>query len=134
MDWKPITFNDILFTYKMKINNTQMKYERQLITEEVYDSIITEALYWFEQLKDFLPLEQICTIRKPTDKEDEELNSPFEVIEYREDIIPVYQDDYGQQFYAIIFGREYGGGSYNIAPHRDFLFLYDSIKLKNDKE
>ena len=51
----------------------------------------------------------------------------YSIIKYRDQIIPVYNDDYGQQMYAVFRGRELSGGSYNFNYIDAFLPTVDEM-------
>jgi len=91
---------------------------------------------WFQQMKecceDFNPKS-----RKPSKEEKDkftyisESGCKYEVVailEYRNEIIPIYCDDYGQQNFIVFKGEEYCGGAYNICSERDFCAFVDCIK------
>lgn len=50
---------------------------------------------------------------------------PFYVIKYRNIMIPVYDDDYGQQDFAIVLGETVSGGSYNFCAAEEFCDCLD---------
>ena len=126
-----MSFKDILFIYNMKMNNARIKLDRELITYDEFNLIRDEALYWLTHLKDMMNMDDWCLVRRPTPEEVERYKDPIEIMEYRDDIIPIYNDDYGQSMYAFIFGKEYGGGTYNFQPYFDFSNIYDSERANN---
>lgn len=121
-----MTFKDILVIYENKIDNAKARLDRGLIEQEEYDIIIRESLYWLTQLKFFMKDEEWFSIRKPTADDINKWGDPVEIMEYRNDVIPIFNDDYGQCLYAKICGKEYGGGTYNFFPYIDFANIYDS--------
>lgn len=121
-----MTFRDILFIYNNKIDNARRRLARGLIDEHDYDIMIEDSLYWLAHLKDFMEFEEWCKVRKPTEEEIKKYGELLvEIMEYRDDIIPIYNDDYGQSLHAVICGKDYGGGTYNFFPYVDFAFIYD---------
>ena len=46
---------------------------------------------------------------------------PYKVIKYRNVLIPIYDDDYGQQDFTVIFGKEISGGCYNLYSYLEFI-------------
>lgn len=50
---------------------------------------------------------------------------PYKVIKYRNVMIPVYDDDYGQQDFTVLFGKEISGGCYNHYSYLEFINYVD---------
>ena len=73
--------------------------------------------------------------RKPTEQEIKEFTykdnieyEPVAVLEYDDEIIPIYNDDYGQQEFIRYRDKEFSGGAYNMFPEEDFIcFINFSI-------
>lgn len=61
---------------------------------------------------------------------------PYKVITYRGFDIPVYNDDYGQQDFAIFMGKCISGGAYNLFSDQEFMSYVDHYleKLFIDNE
>lgn len=55
----------------------------------------------------------------------EKIEEPFKILDYRGISVPLYFDDYGQQIYAVINGKEYGFGSYNDNYLNDVYYIVD---------
>lgn len=80
-----------------------------------------------EKCGDFCP-----TMRKPYEYEieeyDDQLGYPLiAMIDYRNDVIPVYDDDSGQQYFCIVERKESHGGAYNTDPTHIFCRFYDQV-------
>ena len=55
---------------------------------------------------------------------------PYKLFVYRDQYVPVYSDDYGQQDYTVIDGKTYGGGAYNFFADEVFCSEIDYILEK----
>ena len=54
---------------------------------------------------------------------------------YKGVVVPIFNDDYGQQWYCIIDGQEYGFGAFNSHIREDLKYLINSfITEKNIRE
>lgn len=59
---------------------------------------------------------------------------PWAILEYKGDIYPVYNDDYGQQDFIVLDDTSFGGGAYNFGADYDFIDRIDSwLKEKEYK-
>ena len=56
---------------------------------------------------------------------------PYRAIKYRDHIIPIYDDDYGQQDFAKVCGQTISGGSYNFLSEWEFMDALD-YQLQQD--
>lgn len=52
-------------------------------------------------------------------------DEPYAILEYRDNIFPIYSDEYGQQDYIVIDDRIVGGGAYNFYAEYDFIKAID---------
>lgn len=131
-------FKDLLDLYldnldKIKIYETNNKYSKEYL--EGYYSGIKET---YKNSKRYF--EDVIVIRRPNEKEEKEyqlkegdiIYDLFELIEYRDNLIPVYLDDYGQQLFCKIKDIEIPGGSFSTNPEIYFTDCYDEI-VDNEK-
>ena len=106
--------------------------------------------YWESKVKTFISLKMYCDDYNPatravtvTDKalyHDDKIHDELcEILCYKGKEIPVYNDDYGQQIYAVYEGKILPGGAYNFAAELDFCDMiddidYDFYRLKAEKK
>jgi hypothetical protein len=57
-----------------------------------------------------------------------EMGDVIKILHYRNRVIPIYDDDYGQQEVAIIDGQEIGAGTYNFFSTEEFMDAVDLIE------
>ena len=89
----------------------------------------------FQTMKHYIEDEDIFKCRNPTKHEIKkykiEGNFPVVgILEYRDELIPVYNDDYGQQEFIIYKNKEISGGSYNYFPEYTWMYEIDSYLEK----
>ena len=86
---------------------------------------------WFEDMKMYYCDDFNPQLREPTEEEKQEFlyqdQPPIRILDYRGVRAPVYDDDYGQQYFMVFDGQEYGGGAFNGFPEYDFCYLIDDI-------
>ena len=112
-------FQSLLELYEDLIERYTFKQER-CGTDE---SKTLEGIHTFFKCAKYLcgDYAEVTNSRAPTQEEQEKYqykNKDYTdnvelIIDYRDDTIPLYVDDYGQCFYTIIGGKEYGLGTYN---------------------
>lgn len=90
---------------------------------------------WFQTMKDYSNFKPFT--REPKKKEKEELRytnmngdifEPCAILEYRNEIVPIYNDDYGQQEFILYKDNIISGGTYNLMADYDFCHEIDRIK------
>lgn len=146
-----IEFRDLLLEYHFILMSSKRRAEH--VNED--ESVLLNRLYvnreWFHYMRRHLfndedIFEIITDKRRLGNKRfllDEkhrcpgcEDGKPFKIIKYRGIDIPVYDDDYGQQDFAVIDGKIVSGGSYNFFADDEFIGYVDIMLedkyLKNE--
>jgi len=67
-------------------------------------------------------------------KEYEIVEAPYGVLEYRDQIIPVYSDDAGQQDYCIFKNHTIASGAYELFPVSVFVYEIDYLMDVEDED
>lgn len=141
----------------MKFEDLLKEYEQQLVyvdrmtnpdtlsfyhkTKEYWDGYLNGCFHWFEKMKlecdDFKPGINQDFSKEEEDKykyniknnDEEDTEYPlYGLLEYREEKIPVYIDENGQQLFIVYQEQEISGGSFNIHCEEDFCYAIDQIK------
>lgn len=145
MDSRKLTFEELLSIYENKL-----AYVRRMIdpcalsfshtTMEYWEGYNEALIQWFEEMK-FWCVDKTYLVRQPTpaEKERHAGSDPLcQIMEYRGETIPIYDDDSGQQFYAKYGDIELSGGSYNPCPEYDWCcqidYIKDSLKSKGEEK
>ena len=150
-------FRDILLEYHFRLNVIKTRIERgeESLLETSQERYIN--LKWYQFIRDmaFDKEEYLQLIKDkrtlnrkefllPEDKRCPgcEDGRPYMIIKYREVLIPGYDDDYGQQDFAVIFGEDVSGGAYNFFSFIEFInhvdymlekkFLVDDYDMKSE--
>lgn len=140
-----MTFTDILIEYCFNLTRIKSDIDRSTTSQADSRSALRTNLDWFRYLRNQLLdytdyIEEIGDKRTLNRKEfllpeskrcpgcDD--GKPYKVIKYRNVLIPVYDDDYGQQDFAIVFDKEISGGSYNLYSYIEFINYVD-YELQN---
>ena len=131
-------FNDLLQEYENKLNYVKRMTTSDALsfyhkTKDYWDGYLKSSFDWFQQMKmlceDFNPKVRTATEKESTKYRNADGCSSLNgILEYRGEIIPVYNDDYGQQKFAVYLGREISGGSYNFCCEYDFCYEIDYLK------
>ena len=138
-------FRHLLLEYYFILSSSQSKFEHKLMDEDTLDERLYVNLEWFHYLRSQLFKEEevfkVIKDRRILNKKMFLLpekqrcpgcddGRPFKIIRYRNIDIPVYDDDYGQQDFAVINGEEISGGSYNFFAHEEFMNYVDRMLEK----
>lgn len=130
-----LTFEELLDTYNSMNDHAKRLYKNNIINEEQYNSYKTINFRWLQNIKLYC-LEDLFKVRDPKEDEYERYrinNDDYPlicIIEYRDDTIPVYSDDYGQSMFVRVGDKELSGGTYNDSPWSDFIYFYDEVKME----
>lgn len=98
---------------------------------EYWNAFIDGAFYLFQNIKREIDFEP--QVDDPTEEERQKYflaqykEYPTGILRYRNQEVPIYVDDYGQQEYMVFQGKEYAGGSYNFACRQDFCCMIDDV-------
>lgn len=132
-----LQFNDLL-----ELMEYDKEYVQRMLTPDAlsfYHKTMTYwEGYWESKVKTFINLKMYCDDYNPTTRvvtatdkvlyHDDKIHDELcEILCYRGKEIPVYNDDYGQQMYAIYEGKILSGGAYNFAAEFDFCDMIDEI-------
>lgn len=140
-----LTFENDLLEYCFNLTRIKFDIDRNEKSQRDNQSALRINLDWFRyirnQLLDYTDyIEEISDKRTLNRKEfllpeskrcpgcDD--GKPYKVIKYRKVLIPIYDDDYGQQDFAVVFGKEISGGSYNHYAYMQFIDCVD-YELQN---
>lgn len=142
-------FSNLLASYLLNLENLKVRLSRKLITEDYFKGARDYNFKWFQDMKDLLKsIEDNIYGKKINDlskgdkekyeylskNEDSGISYRYEpayLLKYRNKIIPVYVDDYGQQEFAVYNGVVISGGSYNFFPEEVFAYEVDR-QLENE--
>ena len=134
-------FKEILEKYEDDIKHADKMLDPKCLSffkkSEDYWQGYKKACYsWFQSMKEYTDF--VPQLREPTEKEKEEfthwwyetntLQKPDRILEYRDEIVPIYYDDYGQQEIVIFKGEIISGGAFNTMAEYDFCAFIDRIK------
>lgn len=135
-------FRDLLLEYLFVLGGIQDKLKRGIINNETANTLRYYNLDWLHwtrgrTLEDKEIFTESRDKRKLNNKKfllPEEKRcpgcddgKPYRIITYRGIEIPVYDDDYGQQDFAIVLGQEISGGSYNFFSVEEFIDASDRL-------
>lgn len=138
-------FNDILVEYLIQLAKIKRLKERENLSEETVFQMLLINRCWYHSMRDYaceesdyieeltnpgainrvaflLPVKQRCP--------GSESGRPYKVLRYRQHLIPVYDDDYGQQDFALIGKEIVSGGAYNFFANTCFV---DSLDYSLEK-
>ena len=133
-------FRDVLLHYFSRLCNIKLNIERKYKTLHESSAELYTNLIWFQFVRDrAFRLEEIFeeindenilndkAFLLPEDKRYPgcEDGKPYKVIKYRNIYIPIYDDDYGQQDFAIVNGKEISGGCFNLFSYQEFIDAVD---------
>lgn len=123
-------FNDILEFYEFNLFNIKQFRKRKLYNEDYIEGMMRQNFTWFENLASQYP-NRYKEVSVKNDKNLEkyrfEDQLPFKFVLYRGEKIPVYDDDYGQQDFAVIRGQVVSGGAYNFMSAEEFVYYMDRV-------
>lgn len=123
-------FNDILAFYEFNLFNIKQFRKRKLYNEDYIEGMMRQNFTWFENLASQYP-NRYKEVSVKNDKNLEkyrfEDQLPFKFVLYRGEKIPVYDDDYGQQDFAVIRGQVVSGGAYNFMSAEEFVYYMDRV-------
>lgn len=123
-------FNDILDFYECNLFNIKQFRERKLYSEDYIDGMLRQNLKWFRAMASQCSSRYKEVFVGEGEKVEEyrfENQLPFKFIVYRDEKIPVYDDDYGQQDFAVIRGQVVSGGAYNFMSAEEFVYYMDEV-------
>ena len=123
-------FDDILGFYQFNLSNIKVFKERKFYSEDYIEGMIRQNFSWFEAMAMQCPSRyQEVLVKDGEDVEDYRFENqlPLKFILYRGEKIPVYDDDYGQQDFAVIRGKVISGGAYNFMAAEDFVYYMDQV-------
>ena len=132
-----MNFDVALNIYLRNVENLQHRFMRKLISQDERDTGLALNRSWFHDI--FTHLDD-CFKELQLGELSDEMRQKYDVtpltfplcsvILYRDHEIPCYDDDYGQQVFAIYNGQEWAGGAYNFYYELDFCFMLDHILEK----
>ena len=135
-------FEDLLKDMELVINAHFLQYSDETFKEGYREGVLRLFNYLKSECDDYPP-----RIRKATDEEEKQFiykcecedGSIFEgytldgILEYRGKIIPVYNDDAGQQQFIRYNNKDWGAGTYNLCPEFEFCdWLDDEIDYSDE--
>ena len=123
-------FDDVLDLYEFNLFNIKVFRERKFYSEDYIEGMIRQNFSWFEAMARECPSRyQQVVVKDSEDLEDYRFENqlPFKFILYRGEKIPVYDDDYGQQDFAVIRGKVVSGGTYNLMAPDEFVYYMDQV-------
>lgn len=128
---------DIINFYNNRRASIKARAERQLDSLDESLGRLRENHCWFTELSLFGNGYE-GTVKQPTEEERDqyrhaELGEVMYLILYRDIVIPVYDDDPGQQDVALINGKIVSGGAYNFAAAEYFMFYVDNEEYHKDQ-
>lgn len=124
--------NDIEYANRMLTPDSLSFFKK---TEEYWTGYKRASYKWFQDMKaelNFKP--EIVDMTEEEKIENiyiDEYNNyfyPCQWLKYRDELIPIYIDDYGQQEFIKYKNRFFYGGSYNIYAEYDFCSFIDTVK------
>ena len=127
-------YQDLLEWHNTRLFNLRERWHRSLITEdEARAAFGAEMLAWRDTMQSLLPFYTFYTTFEgnviPEDLRkgyDTDKNFPLcGVILYRDQKIPYYVDDYGQQVFGKFNGHEISTGAYNFNYCEDLVSAVD---------
>ena len=117
-------FTNMLTAHENRLYNLGERFRRQLITEEALNAAFyNEESSWRDflmVLRSYYNYDKVISAIDLTDEQKEQYKHPDPqfplcgLLEYRGQVVPMYDDDYGQQVFAIFRGRDLVGGAYNM--------------------
>ena len=123
-------FDDIISFYEFNLGNIKVFKERKFYSEDYIEGMIRQNFSWFEAMARQCPSRyQEVLVKDGEDVEDYRFENqlPLKFVLYRGEKIPVYDDDYGQQDFAVIRGQVVSGGTYNFMAAEDFVYYMDQV-------
>ena len=125
-----MNFEDALAIYESYLFRIRRYQKSGYYSQAYLDGMRSQNLSWFRDIV----LDQDLVGWKRVDVDLSQFvydgNEPLYVISYRGKLIPVYNDDYGQQVFAVINGKEFSGGAYNLYPEDYFTYQVDKLLEK----
>lgn len=110
---------DVQFEFRFNIQTIFVHWSRGMITdEEMHHRRYLNRKWFHVAYSPFKPYKEVPVADLPREivqKYDNQGKFPLEgVLYYLDEEVPFYDDDYGQQVFAIWHGCEWSGGSYNF--------------------
>lgn len=117
-------FSNMLSAHEYQLHSLRSRFEHGLITKE--DLIIafqTTQSCWRDFLMELRPYynyDKVISAIDLTDEQKEQYKHPDPqfslcgLLDYRGQVVPMYDDDHGQQVFAVFRGRDLAGGTYNM--------------------
>lgn len=130
-------FSKMLSAHKYQLCSLRSRFEHGLITKK--DLIIafqTTLSCWRDFLSELRPYYnyyKVISAIDLTDEQKEQYKHPDPqfplcgLLEYRGQVVPMYDDDYGQQVFAVFRGRDIAGGAYNMEYYDSFINEIDYV-------
>lgn len=115
-----MSFTSILNLYLTTLETIEDKYHRDLISSGTRDCLLSQNRHWYQEMCLQEGVKRYTTVSRPniSEAEHQKYDIPGmpvdELIVYRDNVIPCYDDDAGQQEVALIRGHVTGGGAYNF--------------------
>jgi len=116
-------FSNMLAAHESRLDTLNARFQYQLITKDsLKAAFYAEQSCWRDFLTELRPYYnyyKVISVSDLTDEQKEQYKHPDPqfplcgLLEYRGQIVPMYDDDYGQQVFAVFRGRDLIGGSYN---------------------
>jgi len=140
-----MTFKDILIEYYFNLTRIKRDIDKSTTSQVDSESALRTNISWFRYIRDQLLdyddyIEEIRDKRTLNKKEFRLPESkrcpgcddgkPYKVLRYRNVLIPIYDDDYGQQDFTVVFDKEISGGCYNFNSYIEFINCVD-YELQN---
>lgn len=119
-------FIDLLQEYEEKINyvNRMLSLEQTKHSKDYWLGYKRGVFHFFQQQKDFCEDFHPCINVKVNKTDPDQVGT----LSYRDEEVPVFSDDAGQQLYIDYYGIIIEGGNFNPFPEKDFCYMIDKIK------
>jgi len=128
-------FANMLSAHELRLHNLHERFERGLLSEEeLRIAFATAESCWHDFLMELRPhyhYHKVISVADLTDEQKEQYKNPDPqfplcgLLEYRGQVVPMYDDDYGQQVFAVFRGRDLVGGTYNLLYCESFMSEID---------
>lgn len=115
-----MSFTSILNFYLTTLETIEDRYHRDLISSATRDCLLSQNMRWYQEMCLQEGIKRYSTVSHSniSEAEHQKYDLPDmpvdELILYRDNVIPCYDDDAGQQEVAFIHGHLVGGGAYNF--------------------
>ena len=126
---------DFDYQFESRLFNIYLRWKRELISVHEMGLLRSVNEEWYHSIYFLLNPPTVIKIDSPEmtkelrQKYDTEPDFPLAyIICYHGEMIPVYDDDYGQQYFAKFRDMTWSGGAYNLYPDPEFCERLDSCR------